>query len=309
MKALLLSTRNVGIQDQRFLTGFRQRIGTCEFYSLLGEQQNNIRQFFSSFVRLSQFDRIVLEFSQALINKESMFLRQLPHLAMLSIGSDKLEKAELRLLKRNLHVMPWIRVISDNHQLVRQLLNDGYDAAWLRPMYNPDFYYSGRHKRETPRCVVFGKTDDILAARTQYYPQIQLEICQKMEDIPKMLEAGDIFIYWPQNFSQNLCPVIYAMACGSVVVAPNLDVEINAYYQFQDQKNCIFAPDAHTALEQIAILLSQTKLLSNIAQNALEHAQLFSLEQVGSMLGSALTPTIRDPNNYPKKVRVFGFEI
>lgn len=308
MKALLISAEPIEPLASQVVTGLRQRIGTCESYTLAAEQSENLERFFASFVRLSQFDRIVLALPQEVIHRQSMFLRQLPHLCLLIVGK-RYSGREKRLLRRNLDVMPWLRVITDDHKMLHWLISDGFDAGWIPPLVDTGRYYPHRRLELPHNAYVYDPSGQI-ARLSKQAPQTESPIAvQKKDDLSGFLLTQDVFIYWPEDTNTRPYRMIQAMAMGAVVITRNPGVEISLRYRWRDNINCIFASDPAAALEQLHILRGHPEELRAISHQASADSQYFSPIGVGEVLGSVLEPDVRIAADYPRRIRIFGFEI
>ncbi|SUO97409.1 glycosyltransferase [Suttonella ornithocola] len=307
MKVLWLSKEQPVSYASRLHTGLRQRIGTCEALSLSIEQQQNLEDFFTRFVRLSQYDRILLEFPQSLIYQQSHFLRRLPHLSVLSLG-ERYSAKEKRYLRKNLSVMPWMRFIGDDCRLVKALVEKGYDAYWIYPTFNPDHYWLHRKLRGQTQCVIFDPNNELKSFHRRQIGAFQLRFLKPNEDLAGILRAEDLFIYWPKTPERTPLPMIQAMACGALVITPDPGVKMRVRYRWRDHENCIFANDPHSAFETAAILSDHPHMLHELAKKSHEDVQRFFPQPIGFMLGGALEPKIRLSEDYPKKIRIFGFE-
>lgn len=307
MKALLLSPSRANINPQ-MLTGLRQRIGTCESLVLTAEQFQNLERFFDSFVRLSQFDRIVLAFSQQEIHQQSLFIRQLPHLTVLNLGQSY-DAQEKRLLRRNLHVMPWMRFISHDYQLVQFLISDGFDAFWIPPICDPAYYHLKRRLELPHRIYALDPSGEIQRYYRKHEVGIEVNFLSPDTVLNTILHPQDVFIYWPENIHQQPNLMISAMAMGAVVVAKYVSEDIAQAYGWKDGKNCLLSTEPMAALENAQILAANPDMLRKYAINSVEAAEYFSPQSVGELLGVALEPHVRRAMDYPKKIRIFGFEI
>lgn len=307
MKVLLLSTYQQRSVAQHLLTGIRQRIGTCEYFALTEEQQSNIERFFNRSIRLSQFDRIVLEASQEWIYQQSLFLRQLPYLAVFS-ANETYSAKDKRLLKRNLHVMPWIRFVSTEHQLVYDLISHGYDAYWIRPAFDSGTYRIHRRAEQPVKCLIYGKEVSIKEMVLHQYSDMTFQFCKNSEELSSQLRGQDIFIYLTDD-KTDFEMVIKALACGAIVLMSNPGAEACLRYHWRDNKNCIFVNNLPEALEKAQELFHNEALREQLVNNGLALAQRFTPEKVGEMLGAALEPVVRNSADYPRKTRIFGFEL
>lgn len=306
MKALLLSTYHQKSIAQNLLTGLRQRIGTCEYFALTDEQQENAERFFSRYIRLSQFDRIVIEAPQEWIYQQSLFLRQLPYLTLLCLNKSYNAK-DKRLLKRNLHVMPWIRFITAEHQLVHDLVDKGYDSYWIRPTFDSSLYRVRRRAGQPLKCVIYGKNPSVKEMVVRQHPNIPLHFVSNSEELASQLREQDIFIYLlDDNMDFEL--VIKALACGAIVLMPDPGAKASLRYHWRDNKNSLFISDWADALQKVQDLFHNEARREQLVAHGLELAERFTPEKVGEMLGAALEPVVRDSADYPRKTRIFGFE-
>lgn len=307
MKALLLSTYQNQSIAQHLLTGLRQRIGTCEYVALTQDEQENIERFFARSVRLSQFDRIVLEAPQEWIYQQSLFLRQLPYLSVLCLHGAYSAK-EKRLLKRNLHVMPWTRFISVEEQLVHDLISKGYDSYWLRPMFNPSIYRPRRRLQQTVKCLIYDKNFTMKDMVMRQYPHLPIQFCEHEEELSLQLYEQDIFIYSPDE-KLDFKIVIQALACGAIALMPTPIAEASLRYHWRDNKNSIFINGWSDALEKAQVLLRDEARRAMLLKHSAKLVERFTPDKVGEMLGAALEPIVRDSADYPRKTRIFGFEL
>lgn len=312
MKVLLLTSsdhHNHRSLNAHLLTGLRQRVGTCESFMLTSDQKDNIEHFFKNFVRLAQFDRIVITFSQKEIHRHSLFFRQLPHLCVLNIG-ERYTPKEMRLLWRNLHVMPWLRVISDDYHLVQSLVSKGFDAYWISPIYDPEFYQPKRTLELPYRTYIYDLSNKIKKSINNYkLPPEKTEFLDVDIKLSEKILPKDILLYWVEDIHSHVLPVIQAMAMGAVVLMQDPGINNSIRYHWKDGYNCLFAENIDSALKSLEMLYLNLDILSRISQHAIQNVNFFSPQSVGDMLGSLLEPDIRQSIDYPKKIRLFGFEL
>ena len=309
MKVLMLSTNSYPPQHaQHLLTGLRQYIGTCEFYSLSSEQQKDISSFFSSFITLARFDRIVLEFPQDLIYKQSIFLRTLPFLTILNL-SYPYNKRDKVYLKKNLKAMPWLRLISDDRVLIEDISEKGFDAQWIKPSFNPNFYYPRRRMAtDYARCVVYDPTGEISDALEGTIP-FNWVFIQGNENLMDFVSFADVFIYQPENIKESPLLMVQAMACGAAVVAPNFGNRLNIEFGWRNKINCHLTENAQQSVFEAQKLLNDDAHTKDIANQAIEDMQRFTTTAAGEALGMALAYDIKVARDYRKKIRIFGIEI
>ena len=308
MKVLMLSTNNNPPQNAQYLlTGLRQYLGTCEFYSLSADQQRDISSFFSSFITLARFDRIVLEFPQNLIYRQSLFLRTLPFLSVLNLG-HLYDKRERVFLRKNFKAMPWIRLISDDRILVEDAKEKGYDAEWIRPSFNPNIYYP-RHRMavDNPKCLVFDPTGQIADVLGANVPE-NWSFIQGNENLNELLNFSDVFIYHPENIKNPPLLMIRAMASGAAVVAPDFGNRSNIEFGWRNKINCHLTDSAEKSVNEALKLLEDNNHAKDICNQALEDMQRFTTTAAGEALGMALEYDIKSSRDYRKKVRIFGIE-
>ena len=275
MKALLLSTYQQRSIAQYLVTGLRQRIGTCEYFALTNDQQENLERFFNRNIRLSQFDRIV------------------------------------RLLKRNLHVMPWMRFITVEHRLVHELNTKGYDSYWIRPTYMSSIYRV-RRSGQGLKCVIYHHNNPFIQEKIQAaHPKMTVHFCQNTEELASLLHEQDIFIYFPEEkmTTKDFAIIIRALACGAIVLIPNPGADACLRYHWRDGKNCLFVEDWSDALNKAETLFRDQARREVFVKYGVDLAQRFMPDKVGEMLGTALEPTVRHASDYPRKTRIFGFEL
>lgn len=310
MKTLLLESPTTPINMTRVHAGLRQNTGTCEVYPISEAYVRNLSRFFERFIRLGQYDRIVIEFDQETIYQQSPFLRQLPNLTVLALDNSW-TLAERRRLKLNLAVMPWMRWIGDDPEMYRQLVRMGMDAYWVNPIYDPDHYHLRRRTSPEIVCHVYdgsGKLRDFLSEVLPPEKQVALQFHPFDAPVMENISPGDYFLYWPKADEKLPRKMIEAMACGAVVLTWDPGVVERVRYGWRDYENCVFVANAKSAAETINILCSYPEMGERISRSAIEHAERFHPFQVGVDIGVALSNPVRKSIDYPKKRRIFGIE-
>ncbi|MBP3194085.1 MAG: hypothetical protein J6M05_00240 [Cardiobacteriaceae bacterium] len=316
MKVLMLSAADRMQHGQFLLTGLRQNIGTCEYFPLTKPQQNNIEQFFSSFITLQRFDRIIMELPQEVIYRQSLFLRGLPFMASLNLNQPY-DRKERTFLKSNLKAMPWLRVVTDDLNLYSDLIGEGVDTAWITPSLNPNAFKPKNQVSSRNRVIVFDPSgvvrpvyETMFAAKYSSQEAWDMwEFCDAGDDLSIRINSKDIFIYWPDSLTETPTPMIEAVNCGAAIVCPDFGVHINKYYQWRNEHNCLFVNTVDTALETAMILLEEYEFRAKLSRHSLEGARRFSALAAGEELGEALKPDIRKSSDYRRRVRIFGLEI
>ena len=119
----------------------------------------------------------------------------------------------------------------------------------------------------------------------------------------------DLFIFIPEPDHYDPTPMIWAMACGAVVITPDPGNDIRLRYRFRDKHDALFYNSADEITGLIEQNLAHPHRHTSIAQHAVARAKNFQPQPLGKRIGEYLENQVRDPANYRKRQRIFGFEI
>ncbi|ABQ13527.1 glycosyltransferase [Dichelobacter nodosus] len=290
--------------------GLRHATGTCEVYTLTSDHLENMERFFQRFIRLEQYDRIVLQLSQQIIYEQSPFLRQLPYICFLSFN-EVFTSADRHRLMQNMNVMPWARLISDDFSIIKWQMECGHDAHWLKPIYNPSTYPLPRKPSAELTCYIYepsGRFYEMRGRQLSAMAMKTLEIADVGDELA-LLGNGDLFVCLPEYIEDSSRLIIRAMAYGAVVITLDPGSEQRLRYGWQNTRNCIFVSKVEEIIPMLGVLSDQKETRLEIAAEAKKHIENFYPFTVGQMLGAVLLKPIRKAADYPRKTRVFGFEI
>ena len=314
MKVLLLAPKDSPTYLNALYAALRVQVGTCDLYALDGKQSANLDDFFRHFVRLPHYDRIVLMYDGDFIYQQGRFLRTLPNLAMLRPEFDPPETR--RKMKSNFHAMPWLRWIGSDVDVAQEYSGQGHDVFWIPQIYDPEHFFARAKVRELPACHVYDGGGEVAA-------QLQKALAGKMElnVLARAREAlwtemssgivgrEDLFVFIPESDHYDPTPMIWAMACGAVVLTPDPGNEIRMIYRWRNLHDTIFFNKKDALIPIIDKILLNPHRLASLAQHALARVKIFQPQSIGQRIGEFLETQVRNPADYPKRQRIFGFEI
>ena len=314
MKVLLLAPKDSPTYLNALYAALRVQVGTCDLYALDGKQSANLEDFFRHFVRLPHYDRIVLMYDGDFIYQQGRFLRTLPNLAMLRPEFDPPETR--RKMKSNFHAMPWLRWIGSDVDVAQEYSGQGHDVFWIPQIYDPEHFFARAKVRELPACHVYDGGGEVAA-------QLQKALAGKMElnVLARAREAlwtemssgivgrEDLFVFIPETGRYDPTPMIWAMACGAVVLTPDPGNEIRMIYRWRNLHDTIFFNKKDALIPIIDKILLNPHRLASLAQHALARVKIFQPQSIGQRIGEFLETQVRNPADYPKRQRIFGFEI
>ncbi|MDO4642937.1 MAG: glycosyltransferase family 1 protein [Cardiobacteriaceae bacterium] len=311
MKVLLLAPKNAPTYLNALYAAIRLQVGTCDLYSLDEKQSVNLEDFFRHFVRFPHYDRIVLMYDGDFIYQQGRFLRTLPNVSMLRLEYDPPDKR--RKMKSNFHAMPWLRWIGSDINVAREYIVQGHDVFWIPQVYDPEHFYA-RPKRDKIVCHLFSAVGSIgEGLRTALQNIVELNVITS-DDLRQSLSSGkvgreDLFVFLPDKNNYDPEPMIIAMACGAVVLTPDPGNEARMRYRWRNLHDCIFFNKLDVLPTLIGKVLSHPPRLANISHHALMRVKLFQPQVIGQRIGEHLEAAVRNPADYPKRQRIFGFEI
>lgn len=311
MKVLLLTPKSSPSYLRALYSALRIQVGTCDIYALDERQSSNLEDFFRRFIRLAHYDRIVLMYDGNYIYQESRFLRTLPNVTMLRCEYDP---PELRKkMKSNFHAMPWLRWIGSDADLCREYASLGYDAFWVQQVYDPEHFHLSAKSRPSACCHLYDGNDKTENALRPLLPEnVELRIVDKKnvwKHLAGNIFAGDLFVFIPERHYYDPTPMIMAMACGAVVLTTDPGNDTRILYRWRNLHDVIFIHDAVSTADRIKLLLAHPGRITDISRHALERVKLFKPSAVGQRIGECLEIPVRNPADYPKRQRIFGFEI
>ena len=314
MKVLLLAPKDSPTYLNALYAALRVQVGTCDLYALDAKQSANLDDFFRHFVRLPHYDRIVLMYDGDYIYQQGRFLRTLPSLAMLRPEFEPPETR--RKMKSNFHAMPWLRWIGSDVSVAQEYSTQGHDVFWIPQIYDPEHFYARNKARELPACHIYdGRGDTAPLLQKALSGKIELNVLSRnREALWKDMSSGtvgreDLFIFIPENGHYDPTPMIWAMACGAVALTPDPGNDIRMIYRWRNLHDTIFFNKKDALLPIIEKILTNPHRLTSLAQHALARVKIFQPQSIGQRVGEFLETQVRNPADYPKRQRIFGFEI
>lgn len=310
MKVLILMPETSKRFSSALYASLRMRVGTCDVYRLNGEQWERIEEFFRSFVRKEQYDRIVISAAPEYLLKKRRFLRDLPGLVVLCMDYDKVRRPQIaRLLAK----MPWLRWIGIDDGACVEFVRHGWDASWIPPAYDPEWFHANRPVREKPVVHVFDPSGrlDIPWQEIDQSGQVRVEqvlLAGSDQYLSEHVKPRDIFLFYPENENYEPTLAVHAMASGAVVLLPTLNLKRRVLYGWHDGQDCVFFGNTAVLPELLGKLLQDDALREMISHHAVEKIKLFHPKDVGQRLGACLEPALRNPRDYPGPRRIFGIE-
>ena len=313
MKVLLIAPKDSPTYLNSLYASLRVQVGTCDLYALDDKQSADISAFFNHFVKLQHYDRIVLMYDGDYIHRHSLFLRTLPSLAMLRLEYDPPEKR--KKMKENFYVMPWLRWIGCDLAVAQEYSGPGHDIFWLPQVYDPEHFYARPKTLGQPTCHLYdgpgNNADTVHHALAEQAVNLKpLDKNTLWQDMSRGLVCReDFFLYIPENDHYDPTPMIWAMACGAVVITPDPGNDIRLRYRFRDKHDALFYNSADEITGLVEQNLAHPHRHTSIAQHAVARAKNFQPQPLGKRIGEYLETQVRDPANYRKRQRIFGFEI
>lgn len=309
MKVLLLVPDKVTYVSSALYASLRTRVGTCDVYHLNKEHWDDIEIFFQRFVRKEQYDRIVIAASPVYLLKKIKFFRSLPALVILRLQHDS-ESKNVQMAKV-LSKMPWARWIGVDDEICHEFAHHGWDASWIPPVYDADWFHGNRPLREKPVLHIFdpGKQLVLPLQHNDFEAVMYVPAEDSGQYLNEHVKPQDILIFQPKREHYEPTLVIQAMACGAVVFLPPLNLRRRVLYGWHDGQDCIFFGTTGVLPELLDKILQEEEMRQKISQNAIEKAMLFHPKEVGQRLGACLEPALRNPGDYPQPRRIFGIEI
>ncbi|MDO4776023.1 MAG: hypothetical protein Q4A06_01085 [Cardiobacteriaceae bacterium] len=311
MKVLILMPETSRRFSSALYASLRMRVGTCDVYRLDEEQWESIEDFFRRFVPKDQYDRIVLSASPEYLLKKRRFFREIPGLVVLCMDYDKVRRPQIARLFAK---MPWIRWIGIDDEACAEFVRHGWDASWVPPAYDPEWFHAGRPVRETPVVHVFDPSGTLDVPWQDVDPAGQIRVEQVLlagsdQYLSEHVKPQDIFLFYPESEHYEPTLAVHAMASGAVVLLPTLNLKRRVLYGWHDRQDCVFFGNVEALPELLDKLLQDNALREKISQNAVEKIKLFHPRDVGQRLGACLEPALRNPRDYPAPRRIFGIEL
>ncbi|MFC2752791.1 MAG: glycosyltransferase family 1 protein [Cardiobacterium sp.] len=312
MKVLLIAPKDSPTYLQSLYVALRVQVGTCDLYALNDKQSAALQEFFNHFVKLQHYDRIVLAYNGDYISSHTRFLRTLPSLAMLRLEYDPPEAR--RKMKENFFVMPWLRWIGNDLAVATEYGGQGHDIFWVPQIYDPEHFFARPETSPVPTCHIYDGPGDTLetlraALAAQPLSLNPLDKTTLWQDMSRGLVAReDFFLYIPEHDHYDPTPMIQAMACGAVVLTPDPGNDIRLRYRWRDMHDVVFFNKTEELAPLVENILAQPHRHTSLSQHAISRAKTFQPQIVGKRIGEYLETPIRDPANYPKSERIFGWE-
>lgn len=305
MKVLFLTDSDAPALVTPLHIALRQYVGTCDIYYLTPEQFEDIREFFASFIRLSQYDRVVVLVKPSIILQNWRFYCQLPNLTVVRLQPD--EESENEKLSALFEKISWLRYLSPDENTVSAFSGKGMDAHWLRPVFDPEVLLDGA--RRTPPVVhLLEKTDNLLFALRENLPN-NANICKMSKDdlrfyIAKSVHKGDIVVFSNTYTLSDDTPLIKAMAAGALVIYPDMAEAKRKLYGWEKETELRFVNNAH-CVEMVKVLYEKTEIADAYLAKNKEKVALFYPKSVGQQLGERLVLPMRVKKEYPKLLKLF----
>ena len=312
MKVLLIAPKDSPTYLNSLYASLRVQVGTCDLYALDDKQSADISAFFNHFVKLQHYDRIVLMYDGDYIHRHSLFLRTLPSLAMLRLEYDPPEKR--KKMKENFFVMPWLRWIGSDLAVAQEYSGPGHDVFWLPQVYDPEHFYARPKAPGQLTCHIYdgsGTNADTIRealAEQPVKPNLLDKTTLWNDMIRGLVSREDLFIFIPEPDHYDPTPMIWAMACGAVVLTPDPGNDIRLRYRWRDMHDVVFFNKTEELAPLVENILAQPHRHTSLSQHAISRAKTFQPQVVGKRIGEYLETPIRDPANYPKSERIFGWE-
>ena len=313
MKVLLIAPKDSPTYLNSLYAALRLQVGTCDLYELDDKQSADIGAFFNHFIKLQHYDRIVMMYDGDYIYQHGRFLRTLPSLAMLRLEYDPPETR--RRMKSNFRAMPWMRWIGSDLAVAQEYGGQGHDVFWVSQVYDPEHFYARPKESEIPTCHIYdGSGNDFTALRQALAEQpLSINPLNKetlWHDMSRgMVSSEDFFIFIPESDHYDPTPMIWAMACGAVALTPDPGNDIRMIYRWRNLHDTIFFNKKDALLPIIEKILTNPHRLASLAQHALARVKNFQPQSIGQRVGEFLETQVRNPADYPKRQRIFGFEI
>lgn len=310
MKVLILMPETSKRFSSALYASLRMRVGTCDVYRLNGEQWERIEEFFRRFVRKEQYDRIVISAAPEYLLKKRKFLRDLPGLVVLCMDYDKVRRSQVSKLFAK---MPWLRWIGIDDGACAEFVRHGWDASWIPPAYDPEWFHAGRAVRQVPVVHVFDPSGqlDVPWQDIDQSGEVRVEqvlLAGSDQYLSEHVKPQDIFLFHPESENYEPTLAVHAMASGAVVLLPTLNLKRRVLYGWHDGQDCVFFGNAVALPELLGKLLRDDALREKISHNAVEKIKLFHPKDVGQRLGACLEPALHNPRDYPGPRRIFGIE-
>lgn len=310
MKILLLSSDKNEGRTFPLYGGIRRFAGTCEVFYLSREANRDLASFFARHIRLERYDRILLHLDPKEIYKHGRFLRALPFLSLL-VYQKHYSFREASLMRKNLHTMPWIQLLSDDEKLIKKYEEEGINTVLIPQAYDGTMYRAQVRPDYAHQCVFYGKDDAFLKMRHQFSDGCfgwQLAVVHHQHPT-KHLFLGDIFAYYPhKQFNPQV--VLEAMASGALVIMPDPGKVMRVLYGFRHEENCLLMDDVADLPDLLAILSQRAIVVPQMIENSLSLAEDFSYQALGNRIGKILlSSSPRLASDYPLRARIFGVEV
>lgn len=309
MKVLVLMPDKAKHFSNALYASLRVRVGTCDVYHLNEEQFDRVEDFFRSFVRLEQYDRIVIAAEPSYVLRKLKVFRQMAQLVILRLDYDS--ETENVQMAKVFTQMPWIRWIGIDDDVCEEFGRHGWDSYWIPPAYDAEWFHHNRPPRDTPVVHVFDPGQALGAAvpvlsgvHVQYVP-----VDEGDPYISEQVKPQDIVLFHPRHMHYAPNMVIHAMASGAVAMLPALNLKRRVLYGWHDFHDCVFYGDVGAVGDLLDKVLSQPQLRESISHHAVDKVLLFHPKEVGQRLGARLEIPLRTPKEYPGPRRIFGIEL
>lgn len=310
MKVLFLSPQNPPSYTDALYLALRTQVGTCDFYALDEQQSSNLEEFFRRHIRLAHFDRILLAFDAAYIHQHSPFLRHLPTLAVLDLEESDNESASYRRMLNNFKTMPWLRWVGSHIERCHEYQDLGYDAYWVPPCFDHTIYHPQHRQKDNVQCHILAPKNQALRIQQALPEGLSVHVMSQLSPkTVRQIRAEDFFIYWPEQREPNLLPLIQAMGCGAICISRDPGLEKRVLYGWRSGYDALFINNIQELNEQMQPFLIRPERRRELMEHVLQKVKMFHPSSVGRRIGIHMEIPIRNPQNYPMKQRIFGFEI
>ena len=309
MKVLVLMPDKAKRFSNALYASLRVRVGTCDVYHLKEGQFDQVEEFFRNFIRLEQYDRIVVAAPPSYILRKIKVFRNIAQLVVLRLDYDS--EAENVQMAKVFTQMPWVRWIGIDDEICEEFGRHGWDAYWIPSAYDAEWFHHNRLVRETPLVHVYDPGKKLVAALETLSAVAMQHVPVDADDhyMGEAIKPQDIFLFHPHWAYYEPNRLIHAMANGAVVILPALTLKRRVLFGWHDFQDCIFYSDIAAVPELLKKALGDAELRENISAHAVDKVMLFHPKEVGQRLGARLEISPRSPKEYPGPRRIFGIEL
>ncbi len=319
MKVLLLTSKNYAILYKEFYVGLHKQIGSMDIRRL-GDEQMNLRAYFSDYVNLNQYDRIFIHLEFAVISQQLRFLKLIDNLVFYDTtvypgydGKHDTVTTRARFYQK----MPWARIIVSNYQAMINFQHEGLDA-WCVPKGFSSHYChkSVPEARDIPLLLLTNTTDspsddshNIEATLKQHYPDIKTENTDISVD-DSLLKQTKTIICADVARGEYGRHIFRSMATGCLVVCYDQGDEENRYLSLQDMENVVLFEHTDALFEKLDLLNKRPTLKDFIRRNGQALAMRNHQDStLGRKAAHYIVASLRNCQDYHIGISAFGMKL